>query len=199
MEVEAFKTLQRNKHMDIIKILEIDREELRQINQRTKKLMITIKERESGLFRTEVCVDATIQRFEEFAKESKDTWITAVVYSYADVCRNITTQWRRATQFFRKIYLSLYLKGLCMRGSWRPNRTATYWPPLLTAFLSLSPELLDWGPVGPASVGQGSHSSIFSPTDLNSNCSIGGPEAPLCWVLVLSTAAPTNSNFLCTE
>ena len=26
-------------------------------------------------------------------------------------CRNITTQWRRATQFFRKIYLSLYWKG----------------------------------------------------------------------------------------
>ena len=31
----------------------------------------------------------------------------------------------------RKIYLSLYLKGLCVRGSWRPNRTATYWPRLL--------------------------------------------------------------------
>ena len=26
----------------------------------------------------------------------------------------------------RKIYLSLYLKGLCVGGSWRPNRTATY-------------------------------------------------------------------------
>ena len=33
--------------------------------------------------------------------------------------------------FFEKIYLSLYLKGLCVRGSWRPNRTATYSPPLL--------------------------------------------------------------------
>ena len=31
----------------------------------------------------------------------------------------------------RKIYLSLYSKVLCVRGSWRPNRTATYWPPLL--------------------------------------------------------------------
>ena len=31
----------------------------------------------------------------------------------------------------RKIYLSLYLKGLCVRGSWRSNRTATYWPPQL--------------------------------------------------------------------
>ena len=29
----------------------------------------------------------------------------------------------------RKIYLSLYLKGLCVRGSWRRDRTATYCPP----------------------------------------------------------------------
>ena len=48
----------------------------------------------------------------------------------------------------RKIYLSLYLKGLCVRGSWRPNRTATYWPPLLwpSAFLSRSPGMLNRGP-----------------------------------------------------
>ena len=33
-------------------------------------------------------------------------------YTYADACRIITiTQWRRATQFFRKIYLSLSWKG----------------------------------------------------------------------------------------
>ena len=54
----------------------------------------------------------------------------------------------------RKIYLSFYLKGLYVRGSWRPNRTATYWPPLLwpSAFLSCSPELLKQGPGGPASL-----------------------------------------------
>ena len=45
------------------------------------------------------------------------------------------------------------------------------------------------GPGGPASLGHGPHSSIFSPTDLNSNCSIRGTEGPLCWVLVLSTAS----------
>ena len=28
-----------------------------------------------------------------------------------------------------KLYLSLNMKGLCVRGSWRLNRTATYWPP----------------------------------------------------------------------
>ena len=50
------------------------------------------------------------------------------------------------------MYLSLYLKGLCVRGSWRPNRTATYWPPLLwpSAFLSRSPGLLNRRPGGPA-------------------------------------------------
>ena len=37
----------------------------------------------------------------------------------------------------------------------------------IKAFLSRSPELLNWGPGGPASAGHGSHSSIFSPTDLN--------------------------------
>ena len=39
------------------------------------------------------------------------------------------------------------LKGLCVRGSWRPNRTATYWPPLLwpSAFLSHSSGLLNQG------------------------------------------------------
>ena len=36
---------------------------------------------------------------------------------------------KTTTQSFRKIYLSLYLKGLCVRGSWIPNRPATYWPP----------------------------------------------------------------------
>ena len=34
-----------------------------------------------------------------------------------------------------------------MRGSWRPKRTATYWPPLLwpSEFHSRSPGLLNWG------------------------------------------------------
>ena len=54
---------------------------------------------------------------------------------------------------------------------------------------SVSPELLNRGPGGPASLGHVPHSSIFSPTDLNFNCSIGCPESPLCWVLVFSTAS----------
>ena len=52
---------------------------------------------------------------------------------------------------------------LCVRGSWRPNRTAAYWPPLLwpSEFcLSRSPGLLNWR-----------------------------PGSPLCWVRAFSTAS----------
>ena len=67
------------------------------------------------------------------------------------------------TQFFRKIYLSLYSKGFervtksftVWEVSWRLNRSATYWPPptplAITAFLSRSPGLLNRGPGSPAS------------------------------------------------
>ena len=37
-------------------------------------------------------------------------------YTYTDSCRNTTTRWRRATQFFRKIYLSFYWKGCVWEG-----------------------------------------------------------------------------------
>ena len=64
----------------------------------------------------------------------------------------ILTQWIKTSEDFFKIYFSLYLKGLCVRGSWRPNRTATYWPPLLwpsVLCLSCSPGLLNRRPGGP--------------------------------------------------
>ena len=52
----------------------------------------------------------------------------------------------------RKIYHSLYLKGLCVRGSWRPNRTATDWPPpsyghnSVSFLFSWAAQLGAWGP-----------------------------------------------------
>ena len=50
-----------------------------------------------------------------------------VVYSYADACINQNdTIIKMSDTVLRKIYLSVYLKGLCVRGSWRLNRTATY-------------------------------------------------------------------------
>ena len=56
---------------------------------------------------------------------------------------------------FRKIYLSLYLKGVCVRGSWRPSRTATYWPSLYWPRPRSFPVLLgcSTGGLGPHSVG----------------------------------------------
>ena len=73
------------------------------------------------------------------------------------------------TQFFRKIYHSLYLKGFesitkyftVWEVSWRLNRTATYWPPILWPWQLFFPVLLG------CSTGHGPHSSIFTPTDLN--------------------------------
>ena len=77
------------------------------------------------------------------------------------------------THFFRKIYLSHFIrngcervtKGSCVRGELETEQTATYWPPVplsLAALLSRSAGLLNrgsWVPIGP------------------------------CWVLVLSTAS----------
>ena len=55
----------------------------------------------------------------------------------------------------------------------------------ITAFLSPSPRLLNREPGGPASQGYSPHSSIFSTTATAQS----GPEGPLCWVLVFSTAS----------
>ena len=75
------------------------------------------------------------------------------------------------TQFFRKIYLSLYWKGCVWEGVGDRTKTATYWPPQLF-WLSqpFFPVLLGCPTGGLASqplLRYGSHSSI-SPTDLNS-------------------------------
>ena len=66
----------------------------------------------------------------------------------------------------REIYLSLYLKGLCVRGSWRPNRTVTYWPSLIwpSAFLYRSPGFLNRRPS--SLLGAGFLYRILSPTGL---------------------------------
>ena len=77
------------------------------------------------------------------------------IYTYT--CRiHIDTMNKDERRLLKKIYLSLYLKCLCVRGSWRPNRTAIYWPPLLwpsALCLSRSPGLLNRRPGGPLSAG----------------------------------------------
>ena len=84
------------------------------------------------------------------------------------------------------MYLSFYCKslkrvtqGFTVRGSWRPNRTAIYWPPLLwpsALCLSRSPGLLNQRPRGPALLDDGFLYCILSPTGLQN--SIRGPEGP---------------------
>ena len=70
----------------------------------------------------------------------------------------------------------------------------------ITAFLSRSPGLLNWGPGGPASLGHVPQSSIFSPTGLISKLNRGS-RGPLLLGAVFSTAPflQLPLNFLCTE
>ena len=78
-----------------------------------------------------------------------------------------------------------------MRGSWRPNRTAIYWPLLLwpsALSLSRSPGLLNRRPGAPicwvvAFSTTSCHQRVWSPN------SIGGPQGPFCWVMAFSTTS----------
>ena len=117
---------------------------------------------------------------------------------------NDDTIWTSNKVLLKNIPLTL-LKGLCVRGSWRPNRTATYWPRLLwpSAFLSNSPGLLNQGTWGPSVSG-----CWFSLPHLisNCNCSTGGLRAHSaeCWLSLqhlvsLTRLIPNWLNFLCTE
>ena len=72
----------------------------------------------------------------------------------------------------RKIYFSLYLKGLCVRGSWRPNRTATYWPH------SIGHNRVSFSFSWAAQLDAGFLNRILSPTCLIPNWLIGGLRAP---------------------
>ena len=112
-------------------------------------------------------------------------------YSHDQLYKHICMQNRNDDKIktsdtvIRKIYLSLYLKGLCMRESWRPNRTAAYWLPLLwpSAFLSRSPRLLNWG-LRPSLSGCWFSLPDLSPTRLIHDCLIGDLRAPStgCWL-----------------
>ena len=81
------------------------------------------------------------------------------LYSYT--CGNKINNNNERRQFFRKIYLSHFIrngwkglrKGYVWEVSWRLNKTVTYWPqvpPSLAAILSRSARLLNRGPWGPS-------------------------------------------------
>ena len=119
-------------------------------------------------------------------------WNYTSTFAYIYICRiHIDAIIKTSEDFLKKIYHSIYLKGLCVRGSWRPNRTATYWPPPpappdLAVCRSPSPGLLNRGPGGPASLGfvlisASSHQLVSKLT--------GGPEGPFCWVVSFFTTS----------
>ena len=86
---------------------------------------------------------------------------------------------------YKYMYLSLYCKGskrvtqgLRVRGSWRPNITVIFWPPLLwpsTLCLSCYPDAQPEAQ-RPTLLGDGFLYSIFSGSQLNR-----GPRAPSAW------------------
>ena len=106
------------------------------------------------------------------------------------------------THFFRKIYLSLYLKGFervtkgfnCVRGELEAEQNCNRLTPTLmaiTAFLSRSPGLLNRGPWGPSLSGTWSSfqyllSNCLGLWTLTPTAQSGVLRGPLCWVLVLS-------------
>ena len=93
--------------------------------------------------------------------------------------------------FIKKIYLSLYLKGL--KGSWRPNKDCNILtspaPPDIAVCRSSSPGLLNWGPGGPASlrhvlIPASSHQLVSKLTDSLSSLSyiiVQSPTQSLEW------------------
>ena len=97
------------------------------------------------------------------------------------ICRfmqNTTTQdIRRAKTSFKKYTSQFICKGLCVRGRWRPNKTATLlWPSALSfSFYRVA-------------LWTCSHSSIFSPTGLVSKLNRGS-EGPFCWVVAFPSTS----------
>ena len=99
------------------------------------------------------------------------------LYIYIYIQKYIQHNNDKRTQFFRKIYLSLYSKVrkvyerfYCVRGELETEQDCNILTPTLLAIttsLSCSTVQLNWGLQHGSLLGHGSHSSIFSPTDLN--------------------------------
>ena len=90
------------------------------------------------------------------------------IYTYT--CRiHIEAIIKVSEDFFKKnIPLTLFERFVCVRGSWRLNRTAIYGPPLLwpSVFLSPSPNVAQPEAWGPTLLGAGFLNRILSPTGL---------------------------------
>ena len=83
-------------------------------------------------------------------------WCIVICYNYTHIhayaCRIHLDAMiiKTSEDFFKKIYLSLYLKGLRVRGSWRPNKDCNILtsPAPSDIAMCCSPGLLNRRPVG---------------------------------------------------
>ena len=117
---------------------------------------------------------------------------------------------KTSEDLFKKIYLSLYLKGLCVRGSWRLNKDCNILtslaPPDIAVCRSRSPGLLlNRRPGGSAFCWLSLPHLVSNSSDLQlaewwlslphlvSNVSgpqlIGGPEGPFCRAVAFPTTS----------
>ena len=129
---------------------------------------------------------------------------------YRYTCRNIlNTITTSEDTSLEKIYLSLYLKVLCVRRSWRLNKDCNILtspaPPNIAVCLSRSPGLLNRRPGAQLSAGCCFLYSIISSTLLIPRLNRGS-RGPLLLGAVFSTASFLQHsdlqnwlNFLCTE
>ena len=132
-------------------------------------LFVPLKQRRIAT--SEETVRSKHQRRRQYSSEKKPLFYSHD-QPYKHMCmQNHNNDTIKTRQSFRKIYLSLYLKGLCVRGSWWPKRTARYLPPL------------NRGPGGPlywvlAFSTASCHQRVWSSNYLR------GPEAPSagCWL-----------------
>ena len=126
--------------------------------------------------------------------------IVTTNYTYTYACRNNDAIKTNGHSSLEKYTFHFIERVVCERELETEQNCNILTPTLMaiTAFLSCSPGLLNWGPGGPASAG-----TWFSFQHLlfNSNCSIGGPEGPplLGAGYLYSILSPTNLNFLCTK
>ena len=117
-------------------------------------------------------------------------------YTYTYACRNIFNTIKTSGHSSLEKYTSYFIERVVCERELETEQKLQHIDPqtllAITAFLSRSPGLLNRGPRGPASAGTYfSFQHLLSNWSeaLNSNCSIGGPDGPLCWVLVLSKSS----------
>ena len=115
-------------------------------------------------------MDLTSEIKKKLWTKSDDCCIAMNNYTYTYACRNIfntiKTSGHSSLEKYTSHFIERVRKGYegyyCVRGELETEQNCNILTPtlmLITAFLSRSPGLLNRGP--------GSHSSIFSPTDLN--------------------------------